>query len=94
MFHNSDSSTLEDVRAAVEAHGFPFPVAIDRQTRTRLRWCGGRKDYGLTSVSFLLDRQGVIRDIHPGGQYVKGDAEYAWIKSQIEKLLFADDSER
>ncbi len=90
MFHNADGATLEEVRAAVEAHGFQFPVAVDRRTKTRRLWCLGRDDYGFTSVSFLLDRQGVIRYIHPGGQYVKGDAEYAWIESQIENLLVAD----
>ena len=87
MFHNSDGATLEDVRAAIEAHGFQFPVAVDRKTRTRLRWCGGRDDYGFTSVSFLLDRQGVIRYIHPGGQYVKGDGTYELVEFEIERLL-------
>jgi hypothetical protein len=30
---------------------------------------------------------GVIRHIHPGGEYVKGDPDYAEMKSQIETLL-------
>lgn len=87
MFHNSDGATLEDVRAAVEAHGFQFPVAVDRRTKTRRLWSLGRDDYGFTSVSFLLDRQGVIRYIHSGGQYVKGDGTYELIEFEIERLL-------
>jgi hypothetical protein len=38
-------------------------------------------------VSFLLDREGRIRHIHPGGQYVKGDADYDAMKRKIEELL-------
>ena len=38
-------------------------------------------------VTFLVDRQGIVRFIHPGGQYVKGDKGYAAIKAKIEELL-------
>ena len=50
----------------------------------------GRLDTGdrdFTSVSFLIDCHGVIRHIHPGGQYIKGDKDYAEMKSKIEELL-------
>ena len=40
-----------------------------------------------TSVSFLLDRKGIVRYIHSGGQYVKGDGEYEKLQQEIEKLL-------
>jgi hypothetical protein len=64
-----------------------FPAGIDRSAKTRLLWCHGRYDYHYTSVSFLLDREGVIRYIHPGGEYVKGDDEYRRLESQIEYWL-------
>jgi len=38
-------------------------------------------------VSFLIDRKGIIRHIHPGGQYVKGDADYSGLDEMIRKYL-------
>ena len=86
MYHHGDS-TLEEVRDIVDGYGFRFPVAVDRGARTRRLWCLGRYDYGYTSVTFLLDRQGVIRHIHPGGRYLKGDADYQALEWEIERLL-------
>jgi len=34
-----------------------------------------------------LDRKGIIRHIHPGGQYKKGDKSYKKMKEMIGKLL-------
>lgn len=86
MFHHADS-TLEEIQEIVAEYGYRFPVAVDRGAKTRRLWCLGRDDYGYTSVTFLLDRDGVIRYIHPGGRYVKGDADYRTLKSNIEQLL-------
>ncbi len=86
MYHHADS-TLEEVREIVDGYGFRFPVAVDRGARTRRLWCQGRYDYGYTSATFLLDRQGVIRYIHPGGRYLKGDADYQMLELQIEEWL-------
>lgn len=87
-FHADD--TVEKVRKIVDGYGYRFPVAIDRGARTRRLWCLGRYDYHFTSVTFLLDRQGVIRHIHPGGQYVKGDPEYQTMESEIRWWLVHD----
>ena len=86
MYHQSDD-TLEEVRKIVEGYGYRFPVGIDRGVKTRRLWCLGRDDYGYTSATFLLDRDGVIRYIHPGGRYLKGDADYQMLESQIEHWL-------
>ncbi|HEY1694338.1 MAG TPA: TlpA disulfide reductase family protein [Polyangiaceae bacterium] len=67
-------------------YGFTFPVAVDPSWSTLKGWLHGA-DTGFTSVSFLLDRKGVIRRVHPGGQYVEGDADYAKMKATIEQLL-------
>ena len=86
--HKSDAPLrVEDVKRYAQKFGFKFPVAIDPYWRTLKQWWldTGKRDF--TSVSFLIDRQGVIRHIHPGGQYVKGDAAYVEIKAKIEKLL-------
>jgi hypothetical protein len=34
-----------------------------------------------------MDKRGVIRHIHPGGEYVKGDKDYAAMKTKIDELL-------
>ena len=86
--HKSDEPLkVETVRKYADEFGFKFPVAIDADWKTLHQWWldGDRRDF--TSVSFLIDRQGVIRHIHPGGEYVKGDKAYGEMKGAIEKLL-------
>lgn len=79
--------TPESVMSHAKRLGFEFPIAVDPQWQTLNRWWlnSGREQW--TSVSFLLDRKGVVRHIHPGGQYVKGDAAYAAMKAKIEELI-------
>lgn len=88
-YHHKASGPLrvEEVKAQAEKLGFKFPVAIDPEWKTLKAWwlTGQERDY--TSVSFLIDRQGVIRFIHTGGQFVKGDKDYAALKGKIEELL-------
>jgi peroxiredoxin len=89
VYHHKSSAPLkhEDVRGYVEKFGFQFPVAIDPDWRTLKQWWLDKGAGDWTSVSFLLDREGRIRHIHPGGQYVKGDEGYDRMKSKIEELL-------
>jgi thiol-disulfide isomerase/thioredoxin len=86
FYHHKSPEPL--TRAGVEHLaddlGFGFPVAIDPGWRTLKRWWLDR-DRGFTSVSFLLDREGVIRAIHPGGSYSK--AEAAALERTIRMLL-------
>jgi len=50
--------------------GFSGPIAFDRDWRTLDRyWLGGNPERSWTSVSFLIDREGVIRWVHGGGEY-------------------------
>jgi peroxiredoxin len=89
IYHHKSAAPLktDDVRRYADKFGFKFPVAIDPDWRTLKQWWldAGAGDW--TSVSFLLDREGRIRHIHPGGQYVKGDADYDTMKRKIEGLL-------
>jgi peroxiredoxin len=89
VYHHKSSTPLEVKSVARHANrlGFKFPVAIDTDWRTLKRWWLDQGDMGWTSVTFLLDRQGVIRHLHPGGQYVKGDKAYAALTAKIEELL-------
>ena len=79
-----DQNTVEEY---VQNLKFKFPIAIDHDWKTLTAWWlkDDRKKW--TSVSFLLDRKGIIHYIHPGGQYVKGDGEYEKLQQEIEKLL-------
>jgi peroxiredoxin len=89
FYHHKTAGPLRvtDVKASADGFGFKFPVAVDRDWSTLKQWWLNKGDAQWTSVSFLLDRQGVIRHIHPGGEYVKGDADYKVLRSKIEELL-------
>jgi peroxiredoxin len=89
FYHHKAQSALNaaDVERYAQTFEFQFPIAIDPNWQTLRAWWldGGQRSF--TSVSFLIDRRGVIRHVHPGGQYVKGDAEYAKLESHIERLV-------
>ncbi|HEX5760459.1 MAG TPA: TlpA disulfide reductase family protein [Thermoanaerobaculia bacterium] len=89
FYHHKSQARLdpEQVNAWAEQLGFEFPVAIDGGWRTLRRWWLDRVESGWTSVTFLLDREGVVRHVHPGGQYVEGDRDYAALRARIEELL-------
>lgn len=61
----------DEVVAAVKEKEFTFPVAIDGDWKTLKRW--GWQPGTATSVSFLLDKQGIIRYVHPGVEFHEGD---------------------
>jgi hypothetical protein len=78
---------------------FSFPVALDADWKALRRWWGDEKPLGWTSVSFVVDRAGTIRYVHPGGEYHMGgggphwddhstcDREYREIDQLIASLL-------
>lgn len=75
VFHpkagRNDPLDVARVQRAVDARDFRFPVAIDWEWRTvNLKdwWLTG-PDRPATSVTFILDKTGVIRFIHPGMEY-------------------------
>jgi thiol-disulfide isomerase/thioredoxin len=88
-YHHKSDTALDpgNVKRSAERLGFRFPVAVDIEWKTLHRWWLDDHNRAWTSVSFLIDRTGVIRHIHPGGSYVKGDKDYAALKSKIEELL-------
>jgi hypothetical protein len=59
------------------------------------RWWLDGGDRQFTSVSFLLDRRGIVRWIHPGGEYhesdapahARCDADYSELRRMVEELL-------
>ena len=86
----------EKVEAFAEAKGFTFPIAIDDDWEALNKYWMDGPHTGFTSISYLLDRNGVIRYIHPGGSYNKDalpfdnkqwQSDYYDIKAKIESLL-------
>ena len=74
------------VRNIVEFIGFRFPVAVDTDWNTLKRyWLDRVSNTEWTSVSFLIDKQGIIRYIHPGGTITEEDAKH--LEEEILRLL-------
>ena len=89
FYHHKSSAPLshDQVSEYARTFGFRFPIAIDDGWSTLKEWWLTGNNRAFTSVSFLLDRNGVIRYIHPGGDYVKGDEDYRGMNRMILQLL-------
>jgi peroxiredoxin len=90
MYHHKNDEPLDakKVRGWTRDYGFEFPVAIDRDWRTLRRWwLDGRHKRDFTSVTFLIDQNGTIRRIHPGGTMALGTKDYDLMRSTIADLL-------
>jgi peroxiredoxin len=89
FYHHKSAARLDPEQVAEWADdlGFEFPTAIDAGWRTLRRWWLDQIPASWTSVTFLLDREGVVRHIHPGGQYVEGDEDHAALAAAVEKAL-------
>jgi len=89
FYHHKSPTPLTrpHVEQLMTRYRFTFPVAIDPEWRTLKRWWRDGRERTWTSVSFLLDRGGVIRYIHPGGSY--SDEDMGTLTSLIEELLAA-----
>ena len=80
--------TQAKVKGYADQLGFDFPIAIDYQWETLERWWLSKTpDARWTSISFLVDRKGVVQYVHPGGKYEKGDGTYEALQAKIEALL-------
>jgi thiol-disulfide isomerase/thioredoxin len=81
------------VRRAMNAFGFYFPVAQDNDWKViKAYWLGDRKR-SFTSSSILIDKKGIIRFVHDGGEFYKSDTNpeadsaYHAIEEKIQELL-------
>lgn len=74
----------DDLRAYAKKIGMPGTLALDRNWAVLDRWMPpGKRSF--TSLTFLLDRHGVVRRIHPGG--VIDDKAAKELSQQIDALL-------
>lgn len=87
--------SMKRVRRAVREKGFTFPVALDADWSALKRWWPDLEKRGWTSVSFLVDKKGFIRHVHPGGEFhessaadhARCDRDYKEVEQVIERLL-------
>lgn len=87
--------SMERVRAASDSLGFTFPVALDADWTALRRWWPDLERRGWTSVSFVVDKRGIIRYVHPGGEFHASsepehaacEHDYKDIERTIRRLL-------
>lgn len=89
LYHHKSTAPLdrEHVERYAESFGFQFPLAIDEGWENLRRWWLDTGERGWTSVSFLLDREGIVRWVHPGGEYPPGSDGYAELEATVQELL-------
>ncbi len=84
--------TAAEVTATAHEWGMDFMIGLDTHWATLDRWWLSGGDREATSASFLIDRRGTIRLVHPGPEFTPtGDPQsrrdYAEIRATIETLL-------
>lgn len=87
MYHPKPPGRMpaDVVKKLAQGLGMTFPLAIDPAWATLRRyWLDGREQ-AWTSVSFLIDQEGLIRYVHPGGAYSPEEAQE--IETTIQELL-------
>ena len=97
VYHPKPPRSVEaaDVAEFAQSLGVTFPVAVDEDWSLVRGWW---KDYSAgswTSITWVLDRKGMIRAVHPGGEYHDSGgkahaacrADYVKLQRTIDRLL-------
>lgn len=89
MYHHKEATPLDpkQVGGWAKHYGYTFPVAIDKDWRTLNTWWLEGKERSFTSVSFLLDKTGVVRRVHLGGTIAPEGDDITAIRADIDRLL-------
>ena len=96
MYHHKEPGPFDPkvYEQTAKKYRFKFPLAFDPEWRTFHSWMrdheGKPVDTGWTRVTFVLDKKGVVRHVHPGGSYVEGDADYKTLTAVLQQLLAED----
>jgi len=77
-----------DVAAAAKEIGMPGALAVDRDWKVLDRW-KAPSERSFTSLTFLLDRKGRVRHVHPGGTISEGEGKE--LGRRIDALLAEED---
>jgi len=98
VYHPNPIGKVSDafVKKTSQELGFHGPVAVDETWSTLDRWwLAGHDGRNWTSVSFLIDRDGIVRWAHGGGEYhpstdlrhARCDVSYAELERTLRRLL-------
>lgn len=72
IFHpkppGQSASAIAQARRAAKRFDFGFSIGVDADWSALRRWWLDHEP-GWTSVTFVVDRKGIIRWVHPGGEY-------------------------
>jgi len=75
------------IREAADRFGYHGLIAVDRDWSELSRFYLSTGDRAATSASFLVDRAGIIRFVHPGPEIRASDSAYADLERAIESAL-------
>jgi len=89
MYHHKEQTPLDprQVEGWIKHYGYRFPVAIDKDWTTLRKWWLDGHDRSYTSVSFLIDKAGVVRRVHLGGLIAPEGDDIAAINADVERLI-------
>jgi len=98
MYHpkpRGTERTAEQVAEVTGEWGWQFPVALDLDWAVLDAYWLGEGKQAYTSVSFILDAEGVIRYVHPGPEFHEGGPpkheqcrqDYRDIRTTLDALL-------
>ncbi|MCI0342021.1 MAG: TlpA family protein disulfide reductase [Planctomycetales bacterium] len=93
LFHEKPPgrpSGVEEARAVAERLGLPGAIGWDRRWEALRRWwLSPRREF--TSVTFVLDRAGRVRFVHPGGEFHRRtpDADHPQCERDFEDVRAA-----
>jgi thiol-disulfide isomerase/thioredoxin len=89
MYHHKEETALDpkQVEGWIKHYGYAFPVAIDKDWTTLRRWWLDGHQRSYTSVSFLIDKAGVVRRVHLGGTIAPEGDDIAAITADVDRLL-------
>jgi thiol-disulfide isomerase/thioredoxin len=100
-YHPKPTREVSDefVRAAAKDFGYTGPIAIDTDWSELKKFYLDRADRAFTSASFIVDRHGVIRFVHPGPRFFPSDdradakenEDYWRVDAAIRRLVAAGD---
>jgi len=87
MYHPKPPGAIGAYRVEkfADTLGMTFPLAIDPDWEMLGRWWLNGNKRRWTSVSFLIDRDGLIQYVHPGGAYSPDEAKE--MEEVIKRLL-------
>jgi peroxiredoxin len=82
------------VRKGAEELHFKFPLAMDNSWATVNAYWLAKRKRTYTSATFLIDKHGIIRWIHPGGEIIRDDSSqgsaFASLEQTIKDLLIEE----